>query len=71
MRKTLPCVFLLSIFSVTVVAQKQAPAPKLQTPRQALIEMISKGGESVLAYLSTESEELVTTASVGVPTGAR
>jgi phosphatidylserine decarboxylase len=30
-----------------------------------------KGGESVLAYLSTESEELVTTASVGVPTGAR
>ena len=30
-----------------------------------------KGGESVLAYLSTEREELVTAASVGVPTGAR
>ena len=30
-----------------------------------------KGGESVLAYLSTEREERVTAASVGVPTGAR
>ena len=30
-----------------------------------------KGGESVLAHLSTEREELVTAASVGVPTGAR
>ena len=58
MRKTLPCVFLLSIFSVTVVAQKQAPAPKLQTPRQALIEMISKGGDTVLKHLTVEVQEM-------------
>ena len=58
MRKTLLCVFLLSIFSVTVVAQKQAPAPKLQTPRQALIEMISKGGDTVLKHLTVEVQEM-------------
>ena len=45
MRKLSLCFLLLSIFSLNVLAQKQPPSPKLQTPRQALIEMISKGGE--------------------------
>jgi hypothetical protein len=58
MRKLSLCFLLLSIFSLNVLAQKQPPSPKLQTPRQALIEMISKGGDSVLKHLTVEVQEM-------------
>lgn len=58
MRKTPLCFLLLSIFSLNLLAQKQPPSPKLQTPRQALIEMISKGGDSVLKHLTVEVQEM-------------
>jgi hypothetical protein len=58
MRKTSLCFLLLSTFSITALAQKQTPPPKLQTPRQALIEMISKGGDSVLKHLTVEVQEM-------------
>jgi hypothetical protein len=58
MRKTSLCFLLLSIVSLKVLAQKQPPSPKLQTPRQALIEMIGKGGDSVLKHLTVEVQEM-------------
>lgn len=58
MRNASLCFLLLSIFSLGVFAQKQPPSPKLQTPRQALIEMISKGGDSVLKHLTVEVQEM-------------
>lgn len=58
MRKTCLFFLLLSSFTLNALAQKQPPSPKLQTPRQALIEMISKGGDSVLKHLTVEVQEM-------------
>jgi hypothetical protein len=59
MRRTFFCLLLISILSVTVLAQQQQPqSPKLQTPRQALIEIITKGGDSVLKHLTVEVQEM-------------
>ena len=58
MRKTLFCLLLSLALNITLLAQKQPPSPKLQTPRQALIEMISKGGNSVLKHLTVEVQEM-------------
>ena len=58
MRKTCLCFLLFSVLTFTALAQKESPSPKLQTPRQALIEMISKGGDSVLKHLTVEVQEM-------------
>lgn len=49
---------LLSSLSALVAAQKQPAAAKPQTPRQALIEMVTKGGDSVLKHLTVEVQEM-------------
>jgi hypothetical protein len=58
MRKISLYFLLLSTFSITAFAQKETSPPKLQTPRQALIEMITKGGDSVLKHLTVEVQEM-------------
>ena len=58
MRKACLCFLIFSVFTFTAIAQKQPQSPKLQTPRQALIEMITKGGDSVLKHLTVEVQEM-------------
>lgn len=58
MRKACLCFLLFSAFTFTAIAQKQPQSLKLQTPRQALIEMITKGGDSVLKHLTVEVQEM-------------
>ena len=55
------CFLSLLLFSASVIAfsQKQPVVVKPQTPRQALIEMITKGGDSVLKHLTVEVQELL------------
>jgi hypothetical protein len=53
---TLRIALLLSAFSCSLFAQ-QAPAPPPQTPRQALIEMITGGEQGVLKHLTVEMQK--------------
>jgi hypothetical protein len=55
------CFLALLLFSASFIAasQKQAVGVKPQTPRQALVEMITKGGDSVLKHLTVEVQELL------------
>lgn len=50
-----------SVFGFTAVlhAQKEAPAPPPQTPRQALIELVSGGQPGVMKHLTVEVQELL------------
>jgi len=51
-------VLLLVIFADSfLLAQSQAPAPPPQTPRQALIEMISGGQEGAMKHLTVEMQK--------------
>lgn len=49
---------LISLLSAAGLAQQQPSPAKPQTPRQALIEMITKGGDSVLKHLTVEVQEM-------------
>jgi len=50
--------FLLLVFSSAFVfAQTQAPTPRPQTPRQALIEMITGGHEGAMKHLTLEMQK--------------
>ncbi len=48
----------LAAFSLPAFAQKQPPAVRPQTPRQALIEIVTKGGDNVLKHLTVEVQEM-------------
>ena len=48
---------LVLLFSATLYAQQQAQAPSPQTPRQALIEMISGGQEGAKKHLTVEMQQ--------------
>jgi hypothetical protein len=50
---------LISALSAIAIAQKQPAPARPQTPRQALIEMITKGGDSVLKHLTVEVQEML------------
>lgn len=50
-------VVLAVLASTALCAQQQAPAPPPQTPRQALIEMISGGQEGVMKHLTMEMQK--------------
>jgi hypothetical protein len=50
-------VFLAVLASVALCAQPQAQAPPPQTPRQALIEMISGGQEGAMKHLTVEMQK--------------
>src|SRR4249919_3137110 len=53
-----PVVVVLAFLASTAVyAQPQAQAPPPQTPRQALIEMISGGQEGVMKHLTLEMQK--------------
>ncbi len=55
---TLRAVFLLSALSCSsLFAQQQASAPPPQTPRQALIEMITGGQQGALKHLTVEMQK--------------
>jgi hypothetical protein len=59
-----PLLITTSVFSLFALAQQQAtpqqPAPpKVQTARQALIEMITKGGDAQLKHLTVEVQSLL------------
>jgi hypothetical protein len=67
--------FLLSFvaipaFCLSTLAQPQNPAPKLQTARQALIEMITKGGDAIQKHLTTEVQDLLKSRGKANPLGA-
>lgn len=59
LRKILLRFVLLSALGAAAVAQNQPAAPKPQTPRQALIEIVTKGGDSVLKHLTVEVQDLL------------
>jgi hypothetical protein len=46
---------------IPLLSQPQTPAPKPQTARQALIEMITHGGEAVQKHLTVEVQDLLKT----------
>jgi hypothetical protein len=49
---------LLIIFTGTfLLAQPQAPAPPAQTPRQALIEIITGGEQGAMKHLTVEMQK--------------
>jgi hypothetical protein len=50
-------VVLAVLSSTALCAQQQAPAPPPQTPRQALIEMISGGQEGAMKHLTVEMQK--------------
>lgn len=57
-----PSVLLLLVLSVATsfaLAQKEPVPAKPQTPRQALIEVVTKGGDSVLKHMTVEVQELL------------
>jgi hypothetical protein len=67
--------FLLSFvvipaFCVSTLAQPQNPPPKLQTARQALIEMITKGGDAIQKHLTIEVQDLLKSRGKANPLGA-
>jgi len=52
--------FLLSCsFASAQPAQKSAPAKPPQTPRQALIEVITGGGKAIQKHLSVEIQQMI------------
>lgn len=52
--------FLVLTFNISLVAQRQAPAPPPpQSPRQALIEMVSGGNNAILKHLTVEVQQLL------------
>jgi hypothetical protein len=57
LRKILPPCLLAIALSAATLAQKQPPA-RPQTPRQALIEIVTKGGDGVLKHLTVEVQEM-------------
>ena len=56
LRTLLPAV---SVLLITSSNAQQQSAPRPQTPRQALIEMISKGGEAITRHLTVEVQQLL------------
>src|SRR5262245_40806352 len=48
-----------SVFSISLSAQEPAAQPKPQTARQALVEIITKGGESLQKHLTVEVQALM------------
>src|SRR5579864_2302622 len=53
----LPLAMLLT--GLSSLAQSPGPAPKPETARQALIEMITKGGDSLRKHLTLEVQDLL------------
>ena len=58
-RKFFVLLLLISVLTSLAAAQKQATPSKPQTPRQALIEIVTKGGDTVLKHLTVEVQELL------------
>jgi hypothetical protein len=48
-----------SLFSLSTLARPQAAPPKPETARQALIEMLTKGGDAQLRHLTVEVQNLL------------
>lgn len=48
-----------SAFSPAALAQQQAPPPKLETARQALIEMVTKDGNAWQKHMTVEVQDLL------------
>lgn len=55
--------FTLAAFSLVAAAQQQAAPPKPQTPRQALIEIATKGAEGISKHLTVEVQALLAKSS--------
>jgi hypothetical protein len=57
LRKISP-LLVFAALTIPAFAQKQPSAPRPQSPRQALIEVVTKGGDSVLKHLTVEVQEM-------------
>lgn len=49
----------IPVFSLSTLAQQQVTPPKLQTARQALVEMITKGQDAITKHLTVEVQDLL------------
>jgi len=59
MPRRLVLFLLFAFFSLVSSAQRQQPAAPPQTPRQALIEIVTKGAEGITKHLTVEVQELI------------
>src|SRR5215831_10551102 len=59
--------FAIAFIASFAFSQPQAAPPKLQTARQALIEMVTKGGDAVQKHLTVEVQELLKSAGKSNP----
>src|SRR5437899_1848644 len=63
MPRGLVSLLLFAIFTLVAFAQRQQPAAPPQTPRQALIEIVTKGAEGITKHLTMEVQELLANSS--------
>jgi hypothetical protein len=53
------CFIATSVFSLSTFAQQPAPPPKLETARQALIEIVTKGRDGLQKHLTVEVQDIL------------